>query len=112
MEHNLSINSYLNTAKSLIEQGRDNAFIESQLTQQGADQTTLAEVLVQVKRIRNAKRTQNGSMLVLLGVVLLGLGFVSCIFLSDTGASLDFALYGMTAIGAVILIAGLAMIFH
>jgi hypothetical protein len=51
-------------------------------------------------------------MLVLVGVVLLGLGFVSCIFLSDTGASLDFALYGLTAIGAVILIAGLAMIFH
>lgn len=112
MEQQSHLHSYLNTAKLLIEQGRDNAFIEAQLTQQGLDSTSITEVLEQVKRIRNAKRTQNGSMLVLAGVILLGLGFISCIFLHDAGASVDFALYGLTAIGAIVLIAGLAMIFH
>ncbi|MBL7884498.1 MAG: hypothetical protein JNL69_10550 [Bacteroidia bacterium] len=112
MENQSSFHTYLNTAKLLIEQGRDNAFIEAHLTQQGVDSKLMVEILEQVKRIRNAKRTQNGSMLVLAGVVLLGLGFVSCIFLHDAGASVDFALYGLTAIGAIVLIAGLAMIFH
>ncbi len=112
MEQNSTFQQHLNTAKMLIEQGRDNAFIESHFQQQGVDSTVLSTVLEQVKRLRNAKRTQNGSMLVLIGVILLGLGFVSCIFLVDGGASLDFALYGLTAIGAVVLVAGLAMIFH
>ncbi|MCC6837755.1 MAG: hypothetical protein IT234_04360 [Bacteroidia bacterium] len=112
MEQYPTFHQHMNTAKMLLEQGRDNAFIESHLQQQGLDSNLLSSILEQVKRLRNAKRTQNGSMLILAGVVLLGLGFVSCIFLHDAGASVDFALYGLTAIGAVVLVAGLAMIFH
>ncbi|MBL7890102.1 MAG: hypothetical protein JNL24_11130 [Bacteroidia bacterium] len=112
MEQHPTFHQHMNTAKTLLEQGRDNAFIESHLQQQGLDSHLLSSILEQVKRLRNAKRTQNGSMLILIGVILLGLGFVSCIFLHDSGASVDFALYGLTAIGAVVLVAGLAMIFH
>jgi hypothetical protein len=112
MEQHFPFHESLSTAKMLIEQGKDNAFIEEQLVKKGIDSTIITEVLKQVKHIRKAKRTKNGTYLILLGVFLLGLGFICCILLSGTGTSIDFALYGLTAIGAIILVAGLAMIFH
>lgn len=112
MEQHFPFHESLATAKMLIEQGKDNAFIEAQLVKKGIDSTVISEVLKQVKHIRNAKRTKNGTYLILLGVFLLGLGFILCILLSGTGTSINFALYGLTAIGAAILMAGLAMIFH
>lgn len=112
MEHNFPFHESLNTAKMLIDQNKDNAFIKAQLIQKGVDPTIIAEVIKQVKHIRNASRTKNGTYLILLGVFLLGLGFICCILLTGSGTSIDFALYGLTALGAVILVAGLAMIFH
>jgi len=112
MEHNFPFHESLNTAKMLIDQNKDNAFIKAQLIQKGGDPTIIAEVMKQVKYIRNASRTKNGTYLILLGVFLLGLGFICCILLTGSGASIDFALYGLTALGAIILVVGLAMIFH
>ena len=112
MEQHFPFHESLTTAKMLIEQRKDNAFIEDHLAKKGVNPTIISEVLKQVKHIRNAKRTQNGTYLILLGVFLLGLGFICCILLTGTDTSIDFALYGLTAIGAVILVAGLAMIFH
>ena len=112
MEHHFPFNDSLAIAKRLIYQGKDNAFIKNELIKHGVDATVISEVLKQVKHIRNAKRTKNGTLLILTGVFLLGLGFILCILLSGTGASIDFSLYGLTAIGAIILVAGLAMIFH
>lgn len=96
----------------LIDQNKDNAFIEAHLIQKGVAPTIISEVMKQVKYIRNASRTKNGTFLILLGLFLLGLGFICSILLAGSATSIDFALYGLTAIGAIILLVGLTMIFH
>lgn len=112
MEQNLTFDKHFTNAKMMLEQGHESNFIESQLNKEGADPTTVSEVLKQIKGLRNAKRTQTGSKLVLSGVILMGSGFISCCFLLEPGASLNFALYGLTSIGVILLIAGLALIFN
>jgi hypothetical protein len=111
MEQHLTFDTHFNNAKMMLEQGHESDFIASHLHKEGVDPATISEVLLHLKRLRNSKRTQTGSRLVLLGVILMGLGFLSCCFLLDPGNALTFALYGLTSIGAVTLVAGLAMIF-
>lgn len=111
MEIDLPFNQSLNTAKMLIEQGHDNAFIEDHLMRKGIDRDIIVEVMKEVKFIRNKNRTQTGSRLILIGVIVLGIGCISCIVMHNSSRSLDIALYGLTGIGAGILIAGLAMVF-
>ncbi len=112
MEQNSTFQNQLEMAKKMIEQGRDNASIESYFNQQGLDENTVVQIIKQVKRLRNAKLTKQGSLLILSGVVILGIGFISCILIHYNGGSIGFSLYGLTAIGLVLLVIGLAMIFH
>lgn len=112
MEQRLTFDEHLNNAKMMLEQGHANDFIESQLNKGGADSITMSEVLMQIKHLRNAKRTQTGGKLILSGVALMGLGFIVSFFLLDSGTLLAFALYGLTSIGVILLVAGLVMIFH
>jgi hypothetical protein len=112
MEQHLTFDTHFNSAKMMLEQGHESDFIVSHLHKEGVDPATISEVLLHLKRLRNSKRTQTGSRLVLLGVILMGLGFLSCCFLLDPGSSLTIALYGFTSIGVIIMLAGLVMIFN
>ena len=96
----------------MIGEGRDIAFIESYFNQQGLDENIVVKIIQQVKRLRNAKLTKQGTLLILLGVAILGIGFISCVLIHYNGGSIGFSLYGLTAIGLVLLVVGLAMIFH
>jgi hypothetical protein len=100
-----------NQIKNWIEQGLDNEAILANFQKMGFDESQLKELHILVKKIRNKKRTQTGSVLVLIGVIILGLGFISCIVLHYLGSDINFSLYGLTGIGAVALIIGLILIF-
>ncbi len=100
-----------NQIKNWIEQGLDNEAIIANFQKMGIDESQLKELQILVKNIRNKKRTQTGSVLVLIGVIILGLGFISCIVLHYLGSDINFSLYGLTGIGAVALIIGLILIF-
>jgi hypothetical protein len=97
--------------KNWIEQGLTNDAIIANLRKTGFDESQQDEILLEIKKIRNKKRTQTGSILVLIGVVILGLGFISCIVLHYLGSDINFSLYGLTGIGALSLIVGLILIF-
>lgn len=97
--------------KNWIEQGLDNDTIITNLIKMGLQEAQKEEMLSLVNKIRNKKRTQTGSILVLIGVIILGLGFISCIVLHYLGNDINFSLYGLTAIGAVALTIGLILIF-
>ncbi|HEY0031057.1 MAG TPA: hypothetical protein VGC65_09885 [Bacteroidia bacterium] len=84
MEFDLPFSQSLSTEKILIEQGHNNAFIENLLAQKGIDAAVIEEIMKQVKHIRNAKRTRTGSRLVLIGVILLGIGCISCLLCMPT----------------------------
>ena len=111
MEITANTTNFQDQIKIWIEQGLDNEAILKNLQKTGMDEAQSNEWLVQIKKIRNKKRTQTGSMLVLIGVIILGLGFISCIVLHYCGSDINFSLYGLTGIGAVALIIGLILIF-
>lgn len=113
MEQNPIFQQHLNEAKLLFEQGQDAKGIETILLKKGIESQHLDGVLKQIKRSMHAKRSKTGVQLIIAGVLLLGLGFIASIVLHLNGSnSLDFPLYGLTAIGATILIIGLVFIFH
>ncbi len=97
--------------KKWIEDGLANEAIVANFQKLGFDDNQLNELRILIHKIRNKKRTQTGSILVLIGVVILGLGFISCIVLHYCGADINFSLYGLTGIGAIALIVGLILIF-
>lgn len=104
---------HLNYAHLLFEQGKDLAFIETRLKEKNIEQGDLEEILKQMKRLIHIYRNKRGTQLILLGVVLLGVGFITSILLHLNGSTaLDFPLYGLTATGIILLIVGLVYLFH
>ena len=103
--------NYNDQIKAWIEQGMDNEAILTNLQKMALNEQQIIDLQVLIKKIRNKKRTRNGSILVLVGIITLGLGFLSCIILHYLGNDINFSLYGLTAIGAVVLIVGLILIF-
>ncbi len=111
MEQTLNYEMYLLDAQTMVNQGYDNVSVEKQLKHKGADEFIISGIMKEIKRLRNAKRTKTGSLLALTGVLFFGAGFLSCIIIHINGGDIGFALYGLTAIGAVILTTGLIFIF-
>jgi len=112
MDTNKSIAHFTEQIKTWIDAGQDNEAIHLNLKKMDLDEAQLIETLVLLKKIRSKKRTQSGSMLVLIGIVILGLGFISCIVLHYLGSDINFSLFGLTGIGAMTLIVGLILIFN
>lgn len=113
MNQNLQFGEHLNYALLLFEQGKNLTFIETKLKEKNIEQQDLEEILKQIKRLNHIQRNKKGVQLILLGVILLGVGFITSILLHLNGStSLDFPLYGLTATGIVVLIVGLIYLFH
>jgi hypothetical protein len=105
-------NSHQNKIKTWIEEELDNETIILKLRSEGLEESQINELQILIKKIRNKNRTRTGSILVLIGVIVLGLGFISCIILHYMGQDINFSLYGLTGIGAIVLIVGLVLIFN
>lgn len=113
MNQSPQFGEHLNYAHLLFEQGKDLTFIETKLKEKNIEQQDLEEILKQLKRLNHIQRNKKGVQLILLGVILLGVGFITSILLHLNGStSLDFPLYGLTATGIVVLIVGLVYLFH
>ena len=111
METPNTIHDRFEKANELFKQGYDDANIAAKLRAEGISEHTLQEIMVRIKQLRNRKRTHNGSLLIVLGVLLSGFGFISCVMLAESNTSISFFLYGLTSLGALIIIAGLLFIF-
>lgn len=112
MHTNVTYFKHLKYAKTMLAEGHSRQDIELALNREGAEEATVKEIMGHLKPEEKSGRTQKGSLLVLCGVVLLGIGFIFSILFVGSGTSINFALYGLTILGAVVLIAGLAMVFH
>lgn len=113
MEKNPQFLEQLNQAKVLFDQGKNSAFIEGKLKEKNIQPEHLAEILKLIKHIDHSERNKKGAQLIIFGVILLGAGFVTSIVMHLNGSnSLDFPLYGLTAAGIIVLIAGLIYLFH
>jgi hypothetical protein len=111
METTDTIHDTFEKANALFKQGYDDTNIAAKLKAEGVEEHTLQEIMIRIKQLRNRKRTHNGSLMIVLGVLLSGIGFISCVMLAESNTSISFFLYGLTSLGALIIIAGLIFIF-
>jgi hypothetical protein len=97
--------------KKLIEEGLANETIVANFQKLGFDDNQLNELKILIQKIRNKKRTQTGSILVLIGVSYIGTWIYKLYCVALLGADINFSLYGLTGIGAIALIVGLDINF-
>ena len=75
----LNEHNYQMQIKNLIAQGLSNEAIMVNYENTGFDESELKELQMLIQKIRNKKRTETGILLVLIGIIILGLGFMSCL---------------------------------
>lgn len=112
MEHKPGFYKILKTAKELIKEGKDISLIEEYLNTQSLDKKSIEEIMQLIQPSSKIHKSKNGTMLILLGVVLLGFGFIASVLFTENEILLNISLYGITGVGAILLIIGLAMVFH
>ncbi|MCB9251581.1 MAG: hypothetical protein H6605_03890 [Flavobacteriales bacterium] len=112
MEQDISLKSYIKQAHLLMLQGFRKEDIEETVKNAGCPESDLDRVLTGARRLKNAKRTENGGYYLAVGGAILAIGFASCVFLHYSGGSMMWALYGLTMAGLVILFIGLYKIFQ
>jgi hypothetical protein len=99
---------FLQLANSLQQKGLSFDEIGMQLRQQGAPEHLLLEIIMQLKSLRLTKKRNTAFIYCGIGVALLVIGCMLTIFLYQSGSNIKFALYGLTILGVVITLKGLA----
>lgn len=113
MTENDTIDRHAETGWKMLKGHHDLKSVEAHFRKEGLPDDVVQSVMSAIRKKRHAERSQYGTIMLIAGVLLLGLGFFSCVTLTHGGtSSLDFALYGLTTIGAIIVIVALVFIFH
>lgn len=102
----------LREAEEMSVQGISMPVIEQFLKERHLDEELILHIMEVVKKEKHQRRSRNGTKLIVAGVVILGVAFVSSVYLHATGShNLDFPLYGLTGLGATLLLGGLVLVF-
>ncbi len=112
MENPSVLHIQLEEMKMLVSRGFDDQSIQQELIKRGLDEALIAQLMSHSSRIRGAVRTRKGSLLVLVGVIILGIGFLSCVAIHFMGGEISLPLYGVTIIGLILVFMGLIKIFN
>src|SRR6187397_274933 len=107
MEPKPNIEIYFIKTQQLLDEGLDYESIRKLLAESGADEVTVATIIGQVKSNSFLKRRKRGLILGLTGSVFLVVGFILTVLFYHSGISIDYVMYGMTSLGAILLLAGL-----
>lgn len=107
MNHNQPGN-FLQIASSLQKQGFNDDQITLQLREQGAPDNLLQEVIQQLKTLRITRKRNTGFACCGIGVALLIIGCMLTILLYGSGGDIKLAMYGLTTIGVIFTLKGLA----
>lgn len=107
MDTNLS--SIHTRATEWLDKGYDNQQISDELMKLGIEEGHVPEMLKEIVKLRNSRKTASGLVFILIGAVIC---LISCIvtLTSDTH-NITFVLYGLTSLGIIIVFGGLMKIF-
>jgi len=94
-----------------VEQGLSNNDIKQKLAFNGYDDKYISELLKEVTKLRNAKKTTRGLTFILIGACLCLLSCILTLSHAFTGSGFSFALFGITTIGILLVFGGLVYIF-
>ena len=98
-------------AKEWLDHRLSNEEIKTELLKRGFEEHNLPEMMKEIARLRNARKTSSGLILVLAGAVLCLLSCVLTLTGSYTGSSFQLILYGITTLGILVSFGGLIKIF-
>lgn len=104
------MNPYEQT-KTLFDRGLPTEELRQQLIELGYEGETLDEHLQFVRKLKTQKQVKLGFNLVLIGALLCVTSCVATFFHSYSASYMTFSLYGMTFIGASLVLVGLAFVF-
>ena len=107
MENQLHYEENLKHALSWFTQGESQDNIRKKLLDKGLEDCVLCDVMKAVSTFYFAKRRDRGVGFLIVGSILLVVGFFLTVFLFHANASIDMAMYGLTGVGILILFYGL-----
>ncbi|HTL81286.1 MAG TPA: hypothetical protein VL651_06260 [Bacteroidia bacterium] len=94
-------------AFTLYEKGIEFSMIISTLEQAGAGEELRQEILLEIKNIHYSRRKNRGFKLVFAGALILIFGFILTVILFHSGSGINYAMYGLTTIGIILLLWGM-----
>jgi len=112
MQQNRTFYQHLSDAKEMQKKGTDISVIKESLIINGADSNSIDEIILLLKPSSKSHKYKTGTFLLIIGLILLGFGFIASVLFTNNETMLNLSLYGITGIGAILLIIGLAMIFN
>ncbi len=101
-----------NLAKGWLDNGLSNEQIIDELHKHGVDERHIPDMLAEIKKLRNARKTSNGLILILIGAVTCLLSCVLTMTSSYSHTAFEIVLYGFTTIGILVVVWGLMKIFN
>ena len=111
MKAELSLEELISEAKTLFDNGNSFDEIESSFKLKGVDDRLLSEILQKIRSYKNSKRSAIGFKLIGIGAAFLLTSCIISLCNNYSNEYLIFALYGLTGIGASILIVGFIYVF-
>jgi predicted phage tail protein len=89
--------------------GHDSEEITARLRKRDIDEETIEQVVKTVREMRQARGRRQGLRAAGVGAVLLVMAFFVTYILSANGLPSDWALYGLTTLGAAVLFVGMML---
>ena len=98
-------------SETWVESGMSNQEIRGKLLMGGYDEKYVAELLAELTKLRNAKKTTRGLTFILIGAALCLLSCILTLSHAFPGSDFSFVLFGLTTIGILLVFGGLVYIF-
>jgi predicted phage tail protein len=107
MENTLTLEPHLSNARDWFSHGDSQDTILEKLQKLGLDEPTREVIMKEMSSLFLEKKRQNGIRMIIIGALFLVVGFFLTVFLFHANQSIDFVMYGMTTVGASLLLYGL-----
>ncbi|MGN6477957.1 MAG: hypothetical protein ACTHKV_12075 [Flavipsychrobacter sp.] len=99
-------------AREWLDSHLNDEAIKAELMKRGFEEHSLPEMMNEIKKLRNSRKTSGGLILILAGAVLCLLSCILTLTGSYSGTSFQLVLYGITTLGILITFGGLIKIFN
>lgn len=107
METVTTLDSVQDELRRMISKGEEAEKMLNFLLNSGIDPQSASEMIIRERSEYLKKRRQRGFVLGIIGSGLLIIGFLLTVIFFHTGVNFHFVMYGLTSLGAILLMAGL-----
>jgi hypothetical protein len=97
----LSHDDLLQDAQKLWHEGYDNEYIHGQLSEQGANEDSIQNVLKKVNVIRKSEKRRRGVKLMIGGLATIAVAFLFTLISFQDGSPIAYVLYGLMTAGVM-----------